>query len=309
MGWLGGIVDARPSTDSLAVWFKRPSGVAATYFLFGVSWIIVSDTLVLLLVENERTATFVQTVKGWAFVGGSTVLIFALVWYATNAIQRSNDQLDRALQQTSIFHRLLRHNLRNNCNVIHGHAAMLETAVADDEAGRLRIIQEQAITLTELSEKTQFLRDIVLEGPAGGRRVDLAAQLRSVIQSIQRRHRAAEVDVDIQSSLRYETDERLKRGIAELLENGIVHNDRAEPTVRVSARADSDGGAEVVIRDDGPGLPEIERDVLERGLETPMFHSEGIGLWIARTVVDLVGGEISIDDNEPPGTVVRIQLP
>ena len=53
----------------------------------------------------------------------------------------------------------------------------------------------------------------------------------------------------------------------------------------------------------------MDREVFETGSETPLQHSSGLGLWIARWVVAAVGGEITAEDRDPQGTVVGILLP
>jgi len=66
----------------------------------------------------------------------------------------------------------------------------------------------------------------------------------------------------------------------------------------------------VVIRDRGPGIPP---EVMERVGE-PFFTTKapgrgmGLGLFLARAVVEGVGGSMQIDSTEA-GTEVRVQLP
>lgn len=58
---------------------------------------------------------------------------------------------------------------------------------------------------------------------------------------------------------------------------------------------------EVGVADDGPGIPDHERAVLEDGRETPLEHGSGLGLWI---VVWKSGGAVEFEPNDPEGTVV-----
>lgn len=107
----------------------------------------------------------------------------------------------------------------------------------------------------------------------------------------------------------------LGEAIEELLANAVEHNDSADPTVWVRTDGDSADGTSdgrfltLEIADDGPGLPEMEREVFEAGSETPLQHSSGLGLWLARLVVEDLGGEMTVDDREPRGTVVTVRLP
>jgi len=305
-----------------------PLDVAVVYGAVSAGWILVSDRLVAATIDDPGLANTVQTAKGWLFVAGSAVLIFGLVRHGQRSMAQTNERLDRALRQTSVLHRILRHNLRNSCNVISGNAELIathvetdggvgETATDADTDGRpdagpdseecLDTIREQTEQLVTITEKTRLLRDLVLEEEPE-RRLDLSAVVEDAVAAAREQYPAASFDVDAPPDLALETDPRVRTAIDELLENAVVHSDRTDPTIRVELRQHTDGRIALDVADDGPGMPEMERAVLEEGMESPMFHSEGLGLWIARTVVRDVGGEIRIVDNEPRGTVVRIRL-
>lgn len=290
-------------------WLTRPVGVAVAYFLFGVTWIVATDALLLMSVEDGQRLSFLQTVKGWVFVGGSTLLIFGLVWYGTTTLQRTNRRLDRALTQMSILHRLVRHNLRNNCTVIYGHVELLEESTDGDVAEQVEAIKTETERLIELTEKTHYLRDLMLDPPEGDAEHPVGSTLESAIDRVERRHPEARLTVDVAGDPQVPTHPRLKRALVELIDNAIVHADDPEPVVRVSLGTSSDGSIEITIEDEGPGMPEMERSVLERGMETPQFHSLGLGLWIARSIVIALDGALHIADNEPRGTVVTVSLP
>lgn len=294
--------------ESFYTRLKRPSGIALVYFLFGISWILVTDFLVLAIVDDTDTVTFLQTAKGWVFVGGSTLLIFGLVWYGTNELQSTNKRLDDALGQVSILHRLLRHNLRNNCNVINGNVDLLDEkapATCDTELDSIRTKTNQ---LADLSAKTRFLRDLVLEEGESTQQLDLVSVIEGPVESMRSRHPELVVETDLPEEFSGRFDPRLNRAITELIENAVEHNDRDEPTVKIGMRSNPGGSVEITIQDDGPGMPEMEREVLSEGLETPMFHSEGLGLWIVRTIVSNMGGRLRVRDNKPRGTIVTILL-
>jgi signal transduction histidine kinase len=63
------------------------------------------------------------------------------------------------------------------------------------------------------------------------------------------------------------------------------------------------------VADDGPGIPEMEIEVLESGEETPLAHSSGIGLWLVNWLTDHLNGQISFENREPRGSIVTVRLP
>lgn len=293
--------------QSFDEYLKRPTVVALIYFLFGVSWIVVTDLLTISLVDNPDSIALLQTAKGWVFVGLSSVVVFGLVNANSSQLRQTNHHLDQALQQLSVLHRLLRHNLRNHCNVIRGNAELLDDTL-DNDSEALEAIMHQTDQLADLSEKSHYLRDLVLtetpppEEPVREVLLDVADEMRT-------RYPESTIDTDLSPAVTAEVSRQFNRGIAELVENAIEHVNHEGATVRIGLRPHPTQACEITIADDGPGMPSIERDVLERGVETPMFHSQGVGLWIAKTVVDEHGGRFRIYDPDSGGTIVAITLP
>ncbi len=60
------------------------------------------------------------------------------------------------------------------------------------------------------------------------------------------------------------------------------------------------------ICDDGPGLPNTERDVLEAGEETPLVHGQGLGLWVSYWIITTLDGEIEVTEADQ-GTTIEIR--
>jgi signal transduction histidine kinase len=52
----------------------------------------------------------------------------------------------------------------------------------------------------------------------------------------------------------------------------------------------------------------MERETLRRGTETPLRHSQGLGLWLSRWILDGSGGTIAFEECED-GTTVVVTLP
>jgi signal transduction histidine kinase len=98
----------------------------------------------------------------------------------------------------------------------------------------------------------------------------------------------------------------LRDAVRELVENAAEAS--AETTVEVELDRSADGWTKIVVRDDGPGMPEMEADVLETGEETPLNHGQGLGLWMVRMVVTQAGGDASVESTED-GTEVCLRVP
>jgi signal transduction histidine kinase len=109
--------------------------------------------------------------------------------------------------------------------------------------------------------------------------------------------------------------ERVHQVVANLLENAVRHSPPAT-AVEVTA-APSDGGRSVRLEvlDAGPGIPEAEAGrVFERFYRADAARASadggaGLGLAIARWIVDLHGGSIRPERRRPTGCRMVVELP
>lgn len=66
---------------------------------------------------------------------------------------------------------------------------------------------------------------------------------------------------------------------------------------------------EVRLADDGTGIPESKREILETGKEIdPPYHGTGLGLWLFYWLVRRSGGSLSFSENVPEGSKTTIAL-
>lgn len=94
---------------------------------------------------------------------------------------------------------------------------------------------------------------------------------------------------------------------------GLVKNAIDAKPARGPVRVTSQVGARWVleVRDEGPGMP---REILERVSE-PFFttkdpgHGMGLGVFLARSVIERMGGELTIESVGGEGTSVTVRLP
>jgi len=66
----------------------------------------------------------------------------------------------------------------------------------------------------------------------------------------------------------------------------------------------------VTVADDGPGMPDLDREVLVSGraIES-LSHGSGLGLWLVYWIVHRSAGSITVLDRDPRGTRVTMSLP
>lgn len=104
-----------------------------------------------------------------------------------------------------------------------------------------------------------------------------------------------------------------KTGLAQAL-RGIVQNglDASNPSGTVVLTADTEAKRlRLEVRDEGPGM---SPDVISRAGE-PFFTTKGVGagmglgLFLARSVIERLGGSLELESDEGRGTLARIFLP
>jgi len=94
------------------------------------------------------------------------------------------------------------------------------------------------------------------------------------------------------------------------VEHGSTHDggtaaSDAHVTVRARAAADGDG-VEIVVEDDGPGIPEEELAAVQTRTETALRHGSGLGLWIVDWGSRTLGGDVSFEVEDGTRAVVSV---
>ena len=106
-------------------------------------------------------------------------------------------------------------------------------------------------------------------------------------------------------------EERLRRCVLNILSNAYQAvaeqtDGAAEVTVATTA---ADGRAEITIADSGKGMPEDVRQRLFEPLFSTRSFGVGLGLTVARQIIEQHGGGIEIESEENRGTTVLLWLP
>lgn len=218
-------------------------------------------------------------------------------------------QIESHRQRLQVANRVFRHDIRNRINVIRGSAELLLDGAS--ERDRVRKIIRVADEITELSEKAQRLEEVgVFEG-ATMKRLDVVQVVEEIVREFERRYSKATVRTTLPEEAWVYSTASIDVAIRNVIENAIRHNDRSNPLVELSVlhHGETDGTVWIRVADDGPGLPEQERTVIESGDESPLEHTSGIGLWLVYWIVTECGADVEFADNDPRGTIVTLKLP
>ena len=211
-----------------------------------------------------------------------------------------------------VLHRVLRHNLRNDLAQILAAAETLLAADTDEavarEARRIRAATED---LEDLSTAASRVEDMLGAERVEYDVVDAAGTLRRVVEQYRRDSPAATLETNLPDSVSVAADGRLSAALDALVENAIEHGippDGGDPHVRVELATDG-RDAVVTVADGGPGIPEYERAaVFDDRPPSQLSHGSGLGLWLAKWVIESYGGRVSYE-RRGGETTVAARLP
>lgn len=213
----------------------------------------------------------------------------------------------RRERHLDVLQRVLRHNLRNDVNLIAGKAKRINE-LTDDPAVQeaATSISDTASGLARLSEEAKIVQRVLGE-PLSLESTDITAIIDRVVTACGEEFPAATITADCPTTLFVSANASLQVLVESLVDNAVRHNTAPEPSVTVTACVVDDTTAELIVVDNGPGIPATEREVVTGEQEiTPLHHGSGLGLWLVRWITDRYGAELTIETPENGGTTVRV---
>jgi signal transduction histidine kinase len=210
------------------------------------------------------------------------------------------------------------------------------TTLIDDRTKMLAAISHDLRTpITRMRLRSEFIEDEAQRG----RMLDDLNQMRSMLESVlsflrNDRKLEAMTLADIATTLQQVNDQfadmgyriaydgpehamatvrpdDLSRSVTNLVENAVRFG--GETTIRLRTSPDT---MTIEVEDDGPGISDARKEVMlepfVRGDDARNMDEAagfGLGLSIARSIVLAHGGELSLNDRQPHGLIVRIELP
>ncbi|GGN49736.1 PAS domain S-box-containing protein [Actinoplanes campanulatus] len=236
------------------------------------------------------------------------------------ALRRAEELARQLTRSQNDFLDLVGHELRTPLTSITANATMLaeEATGLDDEQRQMLAVVARNTTV--LQHIVDTLLDLAALDSGHHELHRAAIDLVTVVTEAVAAYRPRAVGTgvrlyaDLPERLRADGDAvRLRQLVDDLLSNALKFSP-AGGDVQVTLRA-VDHLAELCIADNGIGTPEPERDeVFNRFYRAGNVRHQGIpgfglGLARARTIVRLHGGEISLRQRRPTGTVVCVRLP
>jgi signal transduction histidine kinase len=216
----------------------------------------------------------------------------------------------RREQRLQVLNRVLRHNLRNEGNVVDGAVERLVNDPAErDRYGAM--IRERIRKLVEVGEKARTIEQLVSADPRQDSPTNLDPVLqRAIDRANEDQTNSGSVSVDKNPSIGIvANDFVLEAVVGELVGNALEHAGSDAPRVAVFAERDPSGALDIAVEDDGPGIPDHETVVLDRGQESALEHGSGIGLWLVKWGSERIGADVRFETPSSCGTRAVLRLP
>ena len=191
-------------------------------------------------------------------------------------------------------------------NIVDG----VEPADEDNIAASLREVERLSGLVDQLLDLSRIESGVA---PLHVEPFELDSVLDDAADVARRQHPNAVIEVDGDAVVYQGDAARIHQVAVNLLSNAARYAPDGEP-VTITARRAPDG-AEIVVRDRGPGIPPAERRrVFERFYRSDHARAAdgggtGLGLSIVRGIVEAHGGRVVIGDSTDGGCEVAVLLP
>ena len=251
----------------------------------------------------------------WAgALGAAAVLFFALLPLVRRAdmmIRRQRDLIVEAETQAAIgdFGSAVAHGIRNPLAVIRTSAELVKEGAADP-ARR----EAAADIMAQVDRLELWVRELLtyVHLPAGGQQlVDAEAVARAVVEPFDAEMSRRGIRVDVQFAPGFPKVRGDAILLGQVLRSLVTNAIEAMPNggnLELTGAVGEDGCAAVRIRDDGIGMSAEQLGRAMKPFHTTKATGLGVGLPLARRIVERAGGRVSLSSRPGEGTIVEVTL-
>ena len=228
----------------------------------------------------------------------------------TRALERLTARLERHLAFVESFSADVSHELKNPLASIRTAAELLPQT--EDRAQREQLTAMIDKEVARLGRLLNGVREVSKVDAAVDTERATAVDVRSILSDVAA-GQAVEVVAPAQPLLVNASEDRLVQAFRNIVDNALSFSP-PDARVRVSL-VQQQGHAVVRVDDDGPGIPPehleriFDRFFSFRPQRDARGDHDGLGLAIARAIVEAYGGTIEASNRTPHGARIEVRLP
>jgi signal transduction histidine kinase len=290
-----------------------------TYLILGISYMIVSGALAAFFATTIDDLKNIEFIKGVGFALASALLFVGVAFFLLRRIAREEQicshqrealilSENRAL--TGVLASSVAHDINNILSLFEHAVEELARDTTDPQARAEHVRELQAA-----SDRVRALagRLLSVSNPDISDRfgpLDLTQTVRETID-LARTHdrvRSRTLTLDADETLHLFGNSIL---IHQLMLNLIINAaDACKHQGHIDVRIRREGARCIIeVHDDGPGIPEEERELIFTPFYSTKRQGKGLGLLSVRSAVEAHHGEIAVTDSPLGGACFRITLP
>lgn len=237
--------------------------------------------------------------------------------HTSRLIREKNEKIK--LKDTAVSNWLtgVSHDIRTPLSMVLGYAGLIEedTALPDETRAQAKIVTENTVRIKSLIENLNLAHSLQHQlmpmnlQPVRLSNIARKAVTECVNTSIVQNH-AYEICIEDEQVSALLDETLFLRALINLITNSVKHN-REGCGFTIAVPPARDGQACVVISDTGTGIPAdiIERLNQQDYLSAWAKQTHGLGLIIAKSIVEIHHGQLIIESEIGKGTVIKIKLP
>ena len=221
-------------------------------------------------------------------------------------------------QTVSVLNRVLRHNVRNDANVVGGALSTVRDAVPSEKRDLVDRAIRRVDRLLERAETARDLHELLERSSSVLAPVDLGETVEAVVDGVGDGSRATHAahpdgevtfELDLPDAPRWVlADEALPRAVGAVVENAVEYNDAETATVWVSVTA-TDAEVTLTVEDDGPGIDADRSEYLfGRTEESQLRHGQGLSLFFVDRLLAFYGGSVRYRPRDPTGSIFELRF-
>ncbi|MHA1346808.1 MAG: PAS domain S-box protein, partial [Candidatus Heimdallarchaeaceae archaeon] len=210
----------------------------------------------------------------------------------------ANKKIEDLNESLRIINDILRHDIGNNVAIIDGS---IDAFFDVREDAFLEMTKHAIDKSFDLIEKMESLEGLLIED----KKLE-EIDVRKIVEKVIVGYTATSVSIKIEGNGIIIADNAISSVMDNLIGNAIKHGKADEIVVSINP---GEHHCIIEVADNGKGVPEKYKKMLFRqGFKYGETAGSGLGLYIVKKTLERYGGDVTIRDNSPKGSIFQLKI-